>query len=120
MPRDLLLKLGAIASTAGLYSGMLGVGGGGIIVPLLIFWLAYDEREATGTSMVAIIPIALLAVIGQGIYGNVDLAYGLLIGIPAVGGVIAGTTLQQRIPERAISLIFAVLMIAIAIELVVK
>src|SRR4051812_13130721 len=118
MPRDRLLKLGAIATAAGAYSGMLGVGGGGGIVPLLIFWLAYDEREATGTSLLAIIAIALLAAIGQGLYGNVDLDLGFLIGIPAVAGVVVGTTLQQRVPERWLSLMFATLMIAIAIELV--
>jgi uncharacterized membrane protein YfcA len=119
MPRDRLAKLAVIATAAGVYSGMLGVGGGGIIVPLLIFWLGYSERVATGTSLAAIVPIALLAAIGQGLYGNVDLLYGVLIGIPAVGGVIAGTSLQQRIPERAISLLFAALMFAIAIELIV-
>jgi uncharacterized membrane protein YfcA len=119
MPRDRLLKLGVIATAAGVYSGMLGVGGGGIIVPLLIFWLGYSERAATGTSLVAIVPIALLAAIGQGLYGNVDLLYGALIGVPAIAGVVAGTALQQRVPERAISLIFAALMIGIAIELVI-
>ncbi len=119
MPPDRLLKLGVIATAAGVYSGMLGVGGGGIIVPLLIFWLGYEEREATGTSLAAIIAIALMAVIGQGLYGNVDLDLGVLIGVPAVAGVIAGTALQQRVPERAISLMFAVLMIATAIELAI-
>jgi uncharacterized membrane protein YfcA len=118
MPRDRLLKLGAIATAAGAYSGMLGVGGGGVIVPLLILWLGYSEREATGTSLAAIVPIALMAAVGQGLYGNVDLLLGALIGIPAVGGVILGTSLQQRVPERTISLMFGVLMIAIAIELV--
>jgi uncharacterized membrane protein YfcA len=119
MPRDRLLKLAAIATAAGAYSGMLGVGGGGIIVPLLIFWLGYGERIATGTSLAAIVPIGLMAAVGQGLYGNVDLDLGLLIGIPAIGGVIAGTALQQRIPERAISLMFAALMIGFAIELIV-
>ena len=120
MPRDRLLKLGAIATLAGAYSGMLGVGGGGLIVPLLILWLGYEERAATGTSLLAIIAIALMAAIGQGLYGNVDLDYGVLIGIPAVAGVIAGTTLQQRVPRRALSLGLATLMIALAIELVVR
>jgi uncharacterized membrane protein YfcA len=119
VPRDRLLKLAAIATAAGAYSGMLGVGGGGIIVPLLIFWLGYGEREATGTSLAAIVGIAVLAAIGQGLYGNIDLDLGLLIAVPAIGGVIAGTALQQRVPERSISLMFAALLIAIAIELVV-
>ena len=53
-------------------------------------------------------------------YGNFDLAGAALVGIPAVGGAIAGTALQQRIPERAISVIFAVLLLVIAGELIVE
>jgi uncharacterized membrane protein YfcA len=112
-------KLAAIGTAAGLFSGLFGVGGGTVIVPLLIFWLAYGEREATGTSLAAIAAIAAVAVIAQGLYGNVDLLEGLLVGVPAVGGVLLGTALQQRIPERAISVLFAVLLVAVAVELIV-
>ena len=117
--RDRLLKLAVVGTAAGAFSGLFGVGGGSVIVPLLIFWLAYEERLATGTSLAAIIVIALLAVIGQGAYGNVDVAEGLLVGVPAVAGVLIGTTLQQRLPEGAVSLLFAVLLVAIAAELLI-
>lgn len=119
MSRHRLLKLAAIGTAAGAFSGLFGVGGGTVIVPLLILWLGFGEREATGTSLAAIIVIALLAAIGQGLYGNVDLLEGLLIGVPAVAGVIVGTSLQQRLPERAVSLMFAVLLAAISVELLV-
>ena len=119
MARDRLLRLAAIATAAGAFSGLFGVGGGTLIVPLLIFWFAYGEREATGTSLAAIVVIALLAAVGHGLYGNVDLLEGLLVGLPAVGGVVAGTALQQRVPERAISLLFAILLVAIAVELAI-
>ncbi len=119
MARDRLLKLAVIGTAAGAFSAMFGVGGGTVIVPLLIFWFAYGEREATGTSLLAIVVIALLAAVGQGLKGNVDLLEGALVGIPAVGGVVAGTALQQRVPERTISLLFALLLIAVAIELLV-
>ena len=112
------MKLGLIATAAGAFSGLFGVGGGTVIVPLLILWLAYGEREATGTSLAAIIAIAVFATIAQGLHGNVDVAKGLLVGIPAVGGVIGGAALQQRLPERAVSLIFAVLLLGIATELI--
>jgi uncharacterized membrane protein YfcA len=111
------VKLGVVATAAGTFSGLFGVGGGTVIVPLLIFWFAYGEREATGTSLAAIVVIAIFAVIGQGTQGNVDVLKGLLVGIPAVGGVISGAALQQRLPERSVSLIFAVLLLAIAVEL---
>jgi uncharacterized protein len=117
--RARLVKLAAIGTAAGAFSGLFGVGGGTVIVPLLIFWLAYGERMATGTSLAAIAVIALFATVGQGLYGNVDLLKGLLVGIPAVGGVILGAALQQRVPERAISLAFAALLLVIAIELAI-
>jgi uncharacterized protein len=113
------LQLAAIGTAAGAFSGLFGVGGGTIIVPLLVFWLAYGDREATGTSMAAIILIAAYAVILQATYGNVEPADAALVGIPAIGGAVAGTALQQRLPERAISALFAVLLIVIAVELII-
>jgi uncharacterized membrane protein YfcA len=113
------LKLAAIGTAAGAFSGSFGVGGGSVIVPLLILWLGYGEREATGTSLAAIVVIALLATLGQGAFGNVDVAEGILVGVPAVGGVLLGTALQQRISERTISLLFAGLLVVVAIEFLV-
>jgi uncharacterized membrane protein YfcA len=103
---------------AGAFSALFGVGGGTIIVPLLILWLAYEDREATGTSLAAIVVIALLATAGHALYGNVDPLFALAIGAPAVGGVIAGTALQQRLPEHFVSGAFAVLLVASAAVLV--
>jgi uncharacterized membrane protein YfcA len=117
MPRT--LKLAVIGTAAGAFSGLLGVGGGSVMVPLLIVWLGYGEREATGTSLMAIVVIAALAVTLQAIYGNVDVPNAALVGIPAIAGAIAGTALQQRLPERSISLLFAALLVVIAVELIV-
>jgi uncharacterized membrane protein YfcA len=114
------LKLAAIGTLAGFFSGLFGVGGGTVIVPLLIFWFGYGERLATGTSLAAIAVIGLLgAALQGGAYGTVHLETGLLLSIPAVGGVVLGTAVQQRIPQRAVSFLFALLLIAIAIELVI-
>jgi hypothetical protein len=114
------LKLAAIGTLAGIFSGLFGVGGGTVIVPLLIFWFGYEERLATGTSLAAIVLIGLLGAVAQGgIYGNVHVVTGLLLSIPAVAGVVLGTTIQQRIPQRAVSLLFAVLLVAVAIELII-
>jgi uncharacterized protein len=114
------LKLVAIGTAAGLFSGLFGVGGGVVIVPLLVLGLGYGEREAAGTSLAAIIFIAGFAAATQGAYGNVHVVDGLLIGIPAVGGVLAGTWLQQRVPTRTISLLFAAILVASAIDLVLR
>jgi uncharacterized membrane protein YfcA len=113
------LKLAVIGTAAGAFSGLLGVGGGSVIVPLLIIWLGYGEREATGTSMMAIVVIAALAVTLQAFYGNVNPSNAALVGVPAIAGAVAGTALQQRVPERAISVLFSVLLVVIAIELIV-
>src|SRR3954468_21511448 len=121
LPANRLLKLAAIGSLAGLFSGLFGVGGGTVIVPLLIFWFGYGERLATGTSLAAIVLIGALGAVAQGgIYGNVHVVTGLLLSIPAVIGVVIGTAVQQRISQRMVSILFAALLIGIAIELVIK
>jgi uncharacterized membrane protein YfcA len=121
LPSRPLLKLAAIGTLAGIFSGLFGVGGGTVIVPLLIIWFGYGERLATGTSLAAIVLIGLLGTIAQGgIYGNVHLGAGLLLSIPAVAGVVIGTAVQQRISQRTVSLLFAILLVAIAVELVLS
>ncbi len=117
MPRRRTLALAAIGTTAGLFSGLFGVGGGIVMVPLLLLWLGYGEREATGTSLAAIVVIATAAALTHGAYGNVRVAEGLLVGVPAIGGVLAGTWLQQRIAPRTVRLLFAALLAASAVEL---
>ena len=88
-------------------------------MPLLIFWFAYGERAATATSLAAIAVIALFAAVAQGVEGNVDVGEAALIAVPAVGGVVVGTAVQQRLPERAVSLLFAGLLVVVAIELLI-
>jgi uncharacterized membrane protein YfcA len=114
------LKLAAIGTAAGLFSGLFGVGGGTVIVPLLVLWLGYGEHEATGTSLAAIVFIAAFAAAVQGAYGNVHVLDGVLIGIPAIGGVLFGTWLQQRLEHRVIALLFAALLVATAVELLLQ
>ncbi len=116
MPK--LLRLALIATAAGAFSALFGVGGGTIMVPALVLWMGYGEREATGTSLAAIVGIAALGAAAHGAYGSVHLLDGVLIGVPAVGGVVAGTALQQRIPERTVAAAFAVLLVISAAVLV--
>ena len=119
MPPSRTLKLAAIAAGAGVFSGLFGVGGGTVMVPLFILWLGYAEREATGTSLAAIAIIAAAAVVVQLAYGNVHVGDGLLVGIPAVGGVLAGTWLQQRVARRQLQVLFALLLLGSAVKLVI-
>jgi uncharacterized membrane protein YfcA len=119
-PSHRSLKLAAIGTLAGLFSGLFGVGGGSVIVPLLILWLGYEERRATATSLAAIVFIAGFAAAVQGLYGNVDVADAALVGIPAIAGVLGGAWLAQRLAQRAISLLFAAVLLASAVELVLR
>ncbi len=110
-------QIAAVGTAAGLFSGLFGVGGGLVIVPLLVLWLAYGEREATGTSLAAIAVIATVGTITHAFYGNVDLSQAAALGLPAVAGVVVGTRLQQRVPAEAISLLLAAVLVAVAIDL---
>ena len=114
------LKLMTIGTLAGLFSGLFGVGGGSVIVPLLMLWLGYEERSATATSLAAIVFIAGFAAAVQGAYGNVRVLDAVLVGVPAVGGVLIGTWLQQRLRARSIALMFAAVLVASAVELVIR
>ena len=107
-----------IATVAGAFSGLFGVGGGAVMVPLLILWARYEEREATGTSLTAIPMIAAIGALVQGIHGNVHVPEGLAVGLPAIAGVVAGAWLQQRVPVRVISAVFALLLFVSAAVLV--
>jgi uncharacterized protein len=113
-------KLIVIGTLAGLFSGLFGVGGGSVIVPLLMLWLAYDERPATATSLAAIVFIAAFGAAVQGLYGNVHVIDAIEVGLPAVAGVLIGTWLQQRLPARSIALMFAAVLVASAIELILR
>jgi len=80
----------------------------------------YEERRATGTSLAAIVVIAIMATLLQGAYGNVVLSKGLLVGVPAIAGVVLGTWIQQRVATETIGLLFAFVLIAAALDLVLR
>ncbi len=118
MSTQRLAKLAAIGTAAGVFSGLFGVGGGTVIVPLLVFWLGYSIHEATGTSLAAIALVAIWGVVAQGQYGNVDVEKAALVAVPALFGVVAGAAFQQRLSPRVVSVAFAALLVVVAIQLV--
>jgi uncharacterized protein len=113
-------KLAVIGTAAGLFSGLFGVGGGVVLVPLLVLWLGFPERVATGTSLVAIVAIAVVGAATQVGYDRVHFDKAALVGLPAVAGVLLGTWLQQRLSGRWLSLLFAALLAATATDLVLR
>jgi uncharacterized membrane protein YfcA len=112
------VRLVLIGLVAGLFSSLFGVGGGIVIVPLLIMVVAFGPKEATATSLGAIVITALAGVMLYAVRGKVDVAYALLVGIPAVAGAMLGTGFQQRLSGRALTIAFAGLLTALGIWLI--
>lgn len=96
------LALIGIGLAAGLLSGLFGVGGGTIIVPLLVLLLGFDQRRAAGTSLAAIVPIAAVGVISYAVSGSVSWVAALVLAVGAVLGAQIGTRLLPRISQRAL------------------
>jgi hypothetical protein len=114
------VRLVAIGLAAGVFSAFFGVGGGIIVVPLLILLAGLSEREATATSLGAIVITAAAGVIVFSFRGEVEVGYAALVGLPATVGALAGTAWQQRVRESILTYGFAVLLVAIGISLLVS
>lgn len=104
----------------GLAGGLLGVGGGVLFVPTLAIFLDQTQVEAEATSLLAIVPVALVAVWRQLGYGNVRVRDGLVIGALSPLGVVIGVVAANEISQRALELIFAGLALVIGVQLVLR
>ena len=113
------MSLGAIAIGffAGGVAGMFGVGGGVVFVPCLVILLGLNQVDAEATSLLAIVPVAIVGAYRQGSYGNLRLRDGLIVGALAVPFAALGVVIVNAVPERAIELAFAALMVYVAIGL---
>jgi uncharacterized protein len=112
-----LTGLLALGFAAGMAGGLLGVGGGVLFVPALVIFAHLTQLEATATSLVAIVLVAVVGAARQREYGNVRLRDGIVIGLLAPAGVLAGTVLANAVPERALELSFAAVQIGFAWQL---
>lgn len=113
-----MIEAAIIGFFAGAVAGMLGVGGGILFVPGLVLGLGLTQVEAEATSLLAIVPVALLGAWRQHGYGNVRVRDGLLIGVLAAPAAVAGVVIVNAVPERAIEVGFACLMLVVAAQLV--
>ena len=112
------MRLVLIGLVAGTFSSLFGVGGGIVIVPLLILVAAFGTREATATSLGAIVITALAGVTLYAVRGKVDVPNAMLVGLPAMGGALIGSAAQKRISGRALTLAFSALLAAIGVWLI--
>ena len=99
---------------AGVVAGMLGVGGGILFVPALVIFLDLAQVDAEATSLLAIIPVALVGAARQRRYGNVRPRDAVVLGVLAIPGAIGGVAIVNAIPERVVEVLFALLMLYIA------
>jgi uncharacterized protein len=107
-----------IGAAAGLLAGMLGVGGGILFVPGLVIFVGLTQHEAEATSLLAIIPVAIVGTYSQDRYGNVRRADALLLGGLSVVGAAAGVVLANALSGSVLRDLFAAFMLIIAARLI--
>jgi uncharacterized membrane protein YfcA len=113
-----LIAAAAIGLAAGVVAGLLGVGGGVLFVPALVLALGLDQHHAEATSLLAIVPVALVGTYRQDRYGNVRRADALLLGLLSVMGAAGGVALANTLSGAALRDAFAGLMLLVAAQLV--
>jgi uncharacterized membrane protein YfcA len=111
------LAAAAMGMLGGMVGGLLGVGGGILFVPALAIFLDKSQLDAEATSLLAIVPVAIVGTWRQSGYGNVRLRDGMLIGALSVLGVGLGVVVANAIPQRALELSFAALALLMATQL---
>lgn len=106
-----------MALAGGAVGGLLGVGGGVLFVPALAILLDHDQLTAEATSLLVIVPMAIVGTWRQHRHGNLDLRAGILIGLLSLPGVVLGVVVANALPQRALELGFAGLAIFVAVQL---
>ena len=112
-------RLGAIGLSGGLFSGLLGVGGGVVMVPLLVLWGNYSQRAAHAASLGAIVPISLAGVLTFGAAGEVRVTEAVALAAGAIVGAQAGARVLARARERTLKLGFGALLLVVAVLMAV-
>ncbi len=109
-----------IGLIAGLASGYVGVGGGFIMVPLMLAILDIPMSLASGTSLIAIMILAIPGVIEQGLLGNIDYLAGIAIVVGSIPGALVGARLVRVVPERQLRFIFGGFLLVAAVMLMLN
>jgi hypothetical protein len=113
---DVLVALVGLAG--GVLAGLFGVGGGIIFVPVLTLGLGLTQLHAEASSLLAIVPTALVGTWRQLRYGNVDLRAAAIVGIASIAGIQIGVLVAVSLPESALRRLFGLLLIATAAQIV--
>lgn len=120
LSRKQYLQGACIGLVAGLTSGYVGVGGGFIMVPLMLAILDIPMSLASGTSLIAIMILAIPGVIEQGLLGNIDYLAGIAIVVGSIPGALVGARLVRVVPERQLRFIFGGFLLVAAVMLMLN
>jgi uncharacterized protein len=112
-----MIETALIGAAAGVIAGLFGVGGGILFVPALVFVADLSQVDAEATSLLAMIPVAVLGAYRQHRHGNLRLHDGVVLGLLGVLGTGAGIALANAVPERALEIIFACLLLFVAAQM---
>jgi hypothetical protein len=115
--RNPIVVAGAVGVLAGFLSGLFGVGGGILIVPSLVLLLAMDQRSAHGTSLAAIVPIAISGVVGYVVDQAIDWPVAAAIAAGSTAGSLIGTDALRRISQRRLRIAFIVFLLITAVRM---
>ncbi|MGZ4270714.1 MAG: sulfite exporter TauE/SafE family protein [Solirubrobacteraceae bacterium] len=107
----------AIGLAAGVLAGMLGVGGGALFVPALVLFAGLSQTDAEATSLLAIIPVSAVGAWRQQSYGNLRLRDAIVLGVLAAPSAVLGVAIVNAVPERAVQLLFAGLLVFVAVQM---
>ena len=118
MDTQTILILFCIGIVAGMLSGIVGIGGGIIIVPALVFFLGFSQLQAQGTSLgILLLPVGILAVIQFYKQGYIDMKTVGIVACSFVVGGYLGSKIALALPQETVKKVFAVLLLLISIKM---
>jgi uncharacterized membrane protein YfcA len=113
-----VVAAGAVGALAGVIAGLLGVGGGALFVPALVFFVGLTQIQAEATSLLAIVPVSLVGAYTQHRYGNLDLHLAGPIALGSIPGALIGVAVVNVLPARIVEVLFGLLLLWIALRLI--
>ncbi len=107
----------AVGVIAGFLSGFIGVGGGFIITPMVMWLYGMPFKSATGVSLLSLCVLSIPGIITHGLYGHIDFLQGAMLAIGSIPGAFLGSALLKRVPEKFLRIAFGCLLVVVAIIL---
>lgn len=121
MSATTIIILGLIGITAGILSGFVGIGGGVVIVPALIYFLGLTQHEAQGTSIALMLPpIGILAAMNYYKAGSLNIKYALVVAATFIIGGYIGSKISLQLPAETVKRVFGIMMLFVALKMIIS